>query len=96
MASESLDGTYTFFDTVFGAQAQELGLSANAPNVTPWYKTCSAKAIGSGLLHIGIDAIGLIPEAEGFTKVFENTAGYQIAKAWSRSHSVRNEGCSTK
>ncbi|HEX3942411.1 MAG TPA: hypothetical protein VHX11_13075 [Acidobacteriaceae bacterium] len=48
---------------------------------TPWYKTCSAKVIGSGLLHVGIDAIGLIPEAEGFTKVFENEAGYQLARA---------------
>jgi hypothetical protein len=32
-------------------------------------------------LHVGIYAIGLIPEAEGFTKVFENTAGYQLARS---------------
>ena len=28
-----------------------------------------------------LDAVGLIPEAEGVTKVFENTAGSQIARA---------------
>jgi RHS repeat-associated protein len=33
----------------------------NAPQ-TLWYKTCTARAIGNGLLHVGIDAIGLIPE----------------------------------
>jgi hypothetical protein len=33
----------------------------NAPK-TPWYKSCTAGAIGSGLLHVGIDAIGLLPE----------------------------------
>jgi hypothetical protein len=30
---------------------------------------------------VALDAVGLIPEAEGFTKVFENTAGYQLARA---------------
>jgi RHS repeat-associated protein len=66
------------------------GLDKNAPNnETPWYKTCSAKAIGGGLLSIGIDAIGLIPEAEGFTKVFENEAGYQLARAVGNSAGYR-------
>jgi len=66
------------------------GLGGGAPsNATPWYKTCSAKAIGSGLLHIGIDAIGLIPEAEGFTKAFENEAGYQLARAVGNSAGYR-------
>ena len=53
------------------------------------YKTCSAKAIGSGLLHIGIDAIGLIPEAEGFTMAFQNEAGYQLARAVGNSAGYR-------
>lgn len=35
----------------------------------------------SGAGSIAIDSIGLIPEAEGFLKVFENTAGYQLARA---------------
>lgn len=49
---------------------------------TPWYKnSCIVGALGNAALHVGIDAIGLIPEAEGFTKVFENTAGYQLARA---------------
>lgn len=63
------------------------GIAPN--NTTPWYKTCSANAIGSGLLHIGIDAIGLIPEAEGFTKAFENEAGYQLARAVGNSAGYR-------
>jgi hypothetical protein len=32
-------------------------------------------------LSLALDAVGLIPEAEGFIKAFENTAGYQIARA---------------
>jgi hypothetical protein len=40
-------------------------------------------------LHIGIDAIGLIPEAEGFTKVFENEAGYELARAVGNSAGYR-------
>lgn len=51
-----------------------------ANNGTPWYKTCTAQALLSGAGSIAIDAIGLIPEAEGVTKVFENEAGYQIAR----------------
>ena len=46
-------------------------------------------AIGKGVISAGIDAIGLIPEAEGFTKVFENTAGYQIARAVGNSAGYR-------
>src|SRR5579884_2029287 len=49
---------------------------------TPWYKnSCITTALGNAALKVGIDAIGLIPEAEGFTKAFENTAGYQLARA---------------
>jgi hypothetical protein len=73
------------YTTVFAVGA--FGIAPN--NATPWYKTCSANAIGSGLLHIGIDAIGLIPEAEGFTKVFENEAGYQLARAVGNSAGYR-------
>jgi hypothetical protein len=36
--------------------------AAGPPVQKPWYTTCTANAIGSGLLHVGIDAIGLIPE----------------------------------
>jgi RHS repeat-associated protein len=44
-------------------------------------KTCTAQALFSGAGSIAIDSIGLIPEAEGILKVFENTAGYQLARA---------------
>jgi hypothetical protein len=48
----------------------------NAPS-KPWYKTCTAKAIGSGLLHIGIDAIGLIPEGGLVSRAVGNFVGYR-------------------
>src|SRR5258708_1825655 len=48
----------------------------NAPH-TPWYKTCTAKAVGSGLLHVGIDAIGLIPEGGLVSRAVGNYAGYR-------------------
>jgi RHS repeat-associated protein len=40
-------------------------------------KTCTAKAIGSGLLHVGIDAIGLIPEGGLVSRAVGNYAGYR-------------------
>jgi RHS repeat-associated protein len=58
-------------------------------NATPWYNTCTASALFSGAGSIAIDSIGLIPEAEGFTKVFENTAGYQLARAAGNSAGYR-------
>jgi RHS repeat-associated protein len=48
----------------------------NGPK-TPWYKTCTAKAIGNGLLHVGIDAIGLIPEGGLVSRAVGNFAGYR-------------------
>jgi len=54
-----------------------LGFVAIAPNNT----TCTTQALLSGAGSIALDSIGLIPEAEGFLKVFENTAGYQLARA---------------
>jgi RHS repeat-associated protein len=66
------------------------GGGGGAPNNgTPWYKTCTAQALFSGAGSIAIDSIGLIPEAEGFTKVFENTAGYQLARAAGNSAGYR-------
>jgi hypothetical protein len=40
-------------------------------------KTCTAKAIGNGLLHVGIDAIGLIPEGGLVSRAVGNYAGYR-------------------
>jgi hypothetical protein len=65
------------------------GSSLGGGGGTPWYKTCTANAVLSGAGRIGIDAIGLIPEAEGVTKVFENEAGYQIARAVGNSAGYR-------
>lgn len=52
----------------------------NLPNLNPWYKTCSAQAVFKGAGTVAIDSVGLIPEAEGFTKVYENTMGYRLAR----------------
>jgi RHS repeat-associated protein len=41
---------------------------------------CLGDALKSNGLSLALDAVGLIPEGEGFTKAFENTAGYQIAR----------------
>jgi RHS repeat-associated protein len=48
----------------------------NAPQ-TPWYKTCTARAIGNGLLHVGIDAIGLIPEGSVVARPLGNYFKYR-------------------
>jgi RHS repeat-associated protein len=79
----------------FRVSGETVNVTATLPpgpepnNTTPWYKTCTAKALFSGAGSIAIDSIGLIPEAEGFTKVFENTAGYQLARAAGNSAGYR-------
>jgi RHS repeat-associated protein len=40
-------------------------------------KPCTTKAIGSGLLHAGIDAIGLVPEGGLASRAVGNYAGYR-------------------
>ncbi len=53
------------------------GAGGSAPNnATPWYQSCTAKALGAGALHVGIDAIGLIPEAGGISRMIGHQAGY--------------------
>jgi hypothetical protein len=48
-----------------------------AINRTPWYKnSCITGALGDAALHVGIDAIGLIPEAGGIARVIGHQAGY--------------------
>ena len=49
----------------------------NAPdNDTPWYKTCTAKALGKGAVNLGIDALGFLPEVGGVARVVGHQAGY--------------------
>ncbi len=50
---------------------------------------CLGDALKSNGLSLALDTVGLIPEAEGFTKVFENEAGYQIARAVGNSAGYR-------
>jgi hypothetical protein len=56
-------------------------LSVGANNGTPtthWYKNpCITGALGDAALHVGIDAIGLIPEAGGISRVIGHGAGYR-------------------
>ena len=43
----------------------------------PWYKNpCVTGALGKGTLNVGIDAIGLIPEAGGISRMIGHGAGY--------------------
>ena len=43
----------------------------------PWYKTCTAKAIGGFVLDAGIDAVGLLPEGGALSKAIGSYAGYR-------------------
>ena len=53
------------------------GLTISAAPPTPWYKnTCITSALGDAALHVGIDAIGLIPEAGGLARMIGHGAGY--------------------
>ena len=55
---------------------------SNAPNIpTPWYKSCTAKALGSGVLSIGIDALGFIPgekDVQAAVEIGSGTVARQI------------------
>jgi len=49
---------------------------APAPKI-PWYKnSCIRGALAGAALHVGIDSIGLIPEAGGIARVVGHQAGY--------------------
>ncbi|WP_446743084.1 RHS repeat domain-containing protein [Silvibacterium acidisoli] len=56
-----------------------IGSNSVAPsNATPWYhNTCITGALKSGALHVGIDSIGLIPEAGGIARIIGHQAGYR-------------------
>ncbi len=70
--TDAPSGAYSIFGFAQGG-----GGGGGAPSKT----TCTTQALVSGAGSIALDSIGLIPEAEGFLKVFENTAGYQLARA---------------
>jgi hypothetical protein len=49
----------------------------NGTPTTPWYKNpCVTSALGAGALSLGVDAIGLIPEAGGIARVIGHQAGF--------------------
>ncbi len=61
------DDPYTIYDLVLAPFLDEI--TAGSP--TPWYENpCIRGAIGNGLLHIGIDAIGLLPEGGAVASAF--------------------------
>lgn len=72
----SSEGTSTTDGSSVGANN---GASIRDAPLTPlpWYKnSCIMSALGDGALHVGIDAIGLIPEAGGIARVIGHQAGY--------------------
>jgi RHS repeat-associated protein len=68
------------------------GGGTGAPNnPIPWYKKkCVQNALLSGAGSVGIDAIGLIPEAGGVARVIGHQAGYVGVVADQLGHSVIN------
>ena len=61
----------------FETQNANNGLTISAAPPTPWYKNpCITSALGAGALTVGIDSIGLIPEAGGIARVIGHQAGY--------------------
>lgn len=60
-------------------------------NATPWYKnSCVTSALGAGALSVGIDSIGLIPEAGGIARMIGHGAGYRGIVADRAGYSVVN------
>ena len=60
-------------------------------NGTPWYRnSCITSALGKGALSAGIDAIGLIPEAGGISRMIGHGAGYVGVVADRAGYSVVN------
>jgi hypothetical protein len=54
------------------------GPTVSAAPPTPWYKnSCITSALGDAALSVGIDAIGLIPEAGGIARVIGHQAGFR-------------------
>jgi hypothetical protein len=49
-------------------------------NGTPWYQSCTAKAVGSGLLNVGVDALGFIPGEKDVQAAVEIGSG-TVARA---------------
>ena len=58
------------------------GGGSGAPsNATPWYKSCTAQALGSGALSIGVDALGFIPgekDVQAAVEIGSGTVARQI------------------
>jgi RHS repeat-associated protein len=61
-----------------GGGASGATMSSGPSSATPWYKnSCITNALGSGALNVGIDAIGLIPEAGGISRMIGHGGGYR-------------------
>jgi hypothetical protein len=60
-----------------GGSVAQKGPTITAAPFQPWYKnSCITGALGDAALQVGIDAIGLIPEAGGIARVIGHQAGY--------------------
>ncbi len=71
--------------------------SSGSGSQTPWYKnSCVTSALGAGALSVGIDAIGLIPEAGGVARMIGHQAGYVgVVADQAGSRVVKAVGAST-
>jgi RHS repeat-associated protein len=62
----------------FGRKAASNGTMISAVPPQLWYKnSCITGALDDAALHVGIDAIGLIPEAGGVARLIGHGAGYR-------------------
>jgi len=53
------------------------GIGSDPNNGAPWYRnSCITSALGKGALSVGVDSIGLIPEAGGISRMIGHGAGY--------------------
>jgi RHS repeat-associated protein len=63
----------------------------SGPSGTSWYKNpCILSALGNGALHVGIDALGLIPAGGGIARVLGHQAGYRGVVADQLGNNITN------
>ncbi len=68
--------TFMFFGRLHTVKEWD-DMNGPPPPQKPWYKnSCVKGALGKGALSVGVDSIGLIPEAGGVARVVGHQAGF--------------------
>lgn len=73
--------TVGLFGSDLGSSVSTSGSLIATNSDTPWYKSCTAKALGGGALSIGIDALGFIPgekDVQAAVEIGSGTIARQI------------------